>query len=67
MLDVAFNEDQSRARSGHSAENLAIIRRFALNILKRNKSCKLGVKNKRLKAAYDDDYRTSILNLKVIS
>lgn len=67
VLDVAFNEDQSRARSGHSAENLAIIRRFALNILKNNKICKLGVKNKRLKAAYDDNYRESLLNLKRIS
>lgn len=67
VLDMAFNEDQSRARVGHSAENLAIIRRFALNLLKHNKTCKLGVKNKRLKAAYDDDYRASILSLKEIS
>jgi predicted transposase YbfD/YdcC len=64
ILDTAFNEDQSRARSGHSAENLSIIRRFALNLLKLNKSCKLGVKNKRLRAAYDDSYRASVLNLK---
>ncbi len=38
---------------------------FALNLLKQNKSCKLGVKNKRLKAAYDDNYRASILNLQL--
>lgn len=67
VLDVAFNEDQCRARTGHGAENLAIIRRFALNLLKQNKSCKLGVKNKRLKAAYDDNYRASILNLQCSS
>jgi len=63
VLDMAFNEDQSRARTGDSAENLAIIRRFALNLLKQHKSCKLGVKNKRLRAGYDDNYRAEILNL----
>lgn len=63
VLDMAFNEDQSRARTGDSAENLAIIRRFALNLLKQNKSCKLGVKNKRLRAGYDDNYRAEVLNL----
>ncbi|MBF0518666.1 MAG: ISAs1 family transposase [Nitrospirae bacterium] len=67
VLDVAFNEDQCRARTGHNAENLSIIRRFALNLLKQNKTCMLGVKNKRLKAAYDDTYRASILNLKYLS
>jgi len=39
VLDVAFNEDQCRARTGHSAENLAIIRRFALNLLRPRASC----------------------------
>ncbi|MBF0328268.1 MAG: ISAs1 family transposase [Nitrospirae bacterium] len=63
VLDMSFNEDQSRARTGDSAENLAIVRRFALNLLKQNKSCKLGVKNKRLRAGYDDNYRSEILNL----
>lgn len=51
-------------RAGHAAENLAIIRRFALNILRLNKRPKLGVKNKRLRAPYDDDFRAEVLNFK---
>ena len=63
VLDVAFNEDQSRARVGHAAENLAIVRRFALNLLRQAKGSKLGVKNKRLRAAYDDTFRATVLQL----
>ncbi|RTL87446.1 ISAs1-like element ISXa1 family transposase [Marinobacterium ramblicola] len=63
VLDMAFNEDQSRARVGHAAENLAIIRRFALNLLRQSKGSKLGVKNKRLRAAYDDAFRALVLQL----
>jgi predicted transposase YbfD/YdcC len=61
VLDVAFNEDSSRVRVGHAAENLAIIRRMALNLLKSCKESKLGVKNKRKKAGYDDDFRKLVL------
>ena len=61
VLDMAFNEDQSRARAGHAAENLAIIRRYALNLLRQDKQSKLGVKNKRLRAAYDDAFRANVL------
>jgi predicted transposase YbfD/YdcC len=62
VLDMAFDEDRSRVRSGHAAETLAIIRRFALNLLKQDKSSSLGIKNKRLKAAYSDTFRLSLLN-----
>ncbi len=58
---MAFNEDQSHARTGHAAENLAIIRRFAPNLLRQAKDSGLGVKNKRLRAAYDDNFRASVL------
>jgi predicted transposase YbfD/YdcC len=61
VLDMAFNEDQSRIRRGHAAENMAIIRRFALNLLRQDTTCKPGVKNKRLRMTYDPDYRNSIL------
>lgn len=37
VLDVVMNEDQARARKDHAPENLALLRRFALNIIKRNK------------------------------
>ena len=47
-LDMSFREDESLMRKGHSAENFAVMRHVALNILKTDKSVKLGVKNKRL-------------------
>jgi len=56
MLDVGFNEDDNRTRKGYSAENLAVMRHLTLNILKKDKTCKLGIKNKRLKAAYSQEY-----------
>ena len=61
VLDVAFREDASRIRKDNSGENFAIVRRIALNLLKAEKSTKLGVANKRLKAAWDDNYLTTIL------
>ena len=61
VLDVAFREDASRIRKDNSSENFAIVRRIALNLLKSEKSTKLGVANKRLKAAWDDNYLTTIL------
>jgi hypothetical protein len=61
VLDTAFNEDQCRIRAGHAAENIAIIRRFAVNLLRQDSACKLGAKNKRLRMAYDINYRKTIL------
>ena len=61
QLDVTFGEDQSRLRKGHADENFSLMRRTALSLLKNNKSRKVGVKNKRLCAAWDDDYRLEVL------
>jgi len=61
VLDIAFYEDQCRIRSGYAAENLATLRKMALNVLKTNKSRKGGVKAKRLQAAWDNDYLREIL------
>ena len=61
VLDVAFNEDHNRTRTGHADENLAVIRHLALNLIKRDASAKLGVKNRRLKAAWNDAYLAQIL------
>ena len=55
-LDMAFNEDQSRVRKDHGDQNLAVLRRIALGLLRRDKSVKLGAKNKRLKAARNREY-----------
>ena len=62
VLDFAFREDESRLRKGHSAHNFAILRRIALNLLKQDKTTKLGIKNKRLKAAWNHDYLFMLLS-----
>ena len=61
VLDVAFREDASRIRKDNSGENFVIVRRITLNLLKSEKSTKLGVANKRLKAAWDNNCLTTIL------
>lgn len=61
QLDVTFGEDQSRLRQGHADANFSLLRRTSLSLLKNNKSEKVGVKNKRLCAAWNDDYRLKVL------
>jgi len=63
QLDVSFNEDYNRLRSGNAAENFALMNKIALNLLKNEKSIRLGVKNKRLKAGWDDDYMIKVLTV----
>ena len=60
-LDVQMAEDQSRARTGHAAENLATLRRLVLNLLKREKTKKRGLKGKQLNAGWDHDYLLRLL------
>jgi predicted transposase YbfD/YdcC len=62
VLDVAFREDLSRLRRDNGAENFAILRRIALSLLKQDKSSKLGLKNKRLKATWDHNYFLHLLS-----
>ncbi len=61
VLDVVFGEDQSRARSGNAAENLAAARRMAVNLLRRDKTCQRSIKGKLMRAAIDPDYLYRIL------
>lgn len=61
VLDVCFREDYSHARSGHAAENLATLRRLTLNMLKKEKSKKRGIKGKQLNAGWDHAYLLKIL------
>ena len=61
QLDVSFREDESRIRHAHSAENFVIMRHMALNLLKNDKTVKLGVKNKRLRAGWDENYLANLL------
>ncbi len=60
VLDVNFGEDQSRARAGHAAQNLATLRRLALNLLKREKK-KRSLRGKQLDAGWDNSYLLKIL------
>lgn len=61
QLDVTFGEDQSRIRKGHADANFSILRRTALSLLKNNRTSKVGVKNKRLAAGWNDDYLAQVL------
>ena len=61
VLDVAFLEDAARNRIGHSDENMSVIRRIALNLLKMETSKKIGIKAKRKAAGWDSDYLEKVL------
>jgi predicted transposase YbfD/YdcC len=62
VLDIAFREDESRVRVGHAAENFAVLRHIALNLLRQDRSVKAGIKAKRLKAGWDEAYLLRLLN-----
>lgn len=63
VLDIAFDEDSNRARKGHNAANLAVIRHIALNLIKQEKTSKAGVKTKCLKAGWDNDYLLRVIGM----
>jgi predicted transposase YbfD/YdcC len=60
-LDVTFREDASRIRKAHGPQNFARLRRFALNLLKRETTTSHSLKTKRQHAAWDPDYRRLVL------
>ena len=61
VLDIAFREDECRLRKEHGSHNFAILRHIALDLLKQGQTCKLGGKNKRLKAGWDENYILTVL------
>ncbi len=63
VMDVCFREDQSRARAGYAAENLATLRRLALNLLKRETTKKRGIRGKQLNASWDQAYLLRLLGI----
>jgi predicted transposase YbfD/YdcC len=62
VLDVAFGEDDSRVRLGHANENLAILRHISLNLLRQEKSSRVGIHAKRLKSGWDNTYLQLVLD-----
>jgi predicted transposase YbfD/YdcC len=62
VLDIAFREDDSRVRDRNTATNLAILRRFALSLCKQEKTAKVGIKVKRKRAGWNNDYLLTLLN-----
>ncbi len=61
-LDVAFKEDESRARTQNAQANLVTLRHLALNQLKLESTLKASIKAKRSRAGWDDDYLLKVLH-----
>jgi predicted transposase YbfD/YdcC len=61
VLDVAFNEDRMRQRDRNGVENLALLNRLAVSLLRQDKAIKAGVKCKRKAAGWDDNYLLHLL------
>jgi predicted transposase YbfD/YdcC len=63
VLDVNFNEDESRLRKGHADQNMSTIRRIALNLIKLDPDKRKSQRVKRKKAAWSDPFRESLLRI----
>jgi len=63
VLDIAFREDDNRVRDRNAASNLSILRRFALSLCKQEKTAKVGIKVKRKRAGWNNDYLLTLLRL----
>ena len=63
LLDVEFKDDLSRYRAGHGAKNMAVVRRFALNLVRANKT-KGSIKTRRKRAGWSPEFLLQILQLK---
>ena len=63
VLDVAMGEDSNRTRNGESAQNLALIRKLALNLRRQEPSAQGGIVAKQKRAGWDQAYLLKILSL----
>ena len=59
---MAFREDESRIRTGHAAHNLSLLRRMALNLLRREPTAKDGIAARRKQAGWNDGYLLKVLS-----
>lgn len=60
-LDVSFNEDRWKSKLGNAGANVAILNKMALNLLKMEKTSKIGIKNRRLMAGWDQQYLEKVI------
>ena len=63
VLDLAFREDECRVRHDHAPANFATLRHLALNLLRREATAKIGIKGRRLKAGWDEQYLERLLTI----
>ena len=63
VLDVVFGDDQARLRTGHGAKNMAVVRHFAINLV-RTATDKKTLKLRRKLAGWDTGYLAAILGVK---
>jgi predicted transposase YbfD/YdcC len=63
QLDVSFDEDRCRLRSGNAAANFSFLNKIALALLKNEKTAKMGIKSKRLTAGWDEKYLMKVLTI----
>ena len=61
QLNVSFREDERRIRKGHGAENFSRLCRAALNLLKSETTCKVGIATKRKKCGWKNDYLLKVV------
>ena len=61
ILDMAFREDECRVREGNGTENLSVLRRMAMNLLRGDKSLRVGIEAKRNRSGWDEAYLLKVL------
>ncbi len=59
---MAFDEDRCRIRKRNAPDNFALLRKIAVNLLKRERTSKRGIEGKRKKAGWGQDYLLTVLN-----
>ncbi len=62
QLDVSYGEDKSKVRKDNGPENLSVLKRCTMNLLKADTTTKAGIKNKRAKAGWSKEYMIGLLN-----